>query len=467
MPAEIIVYQDDKFVYANPFAETLTGYKIEELMKMSFWENTHPEYKEIAKERGHLRLKGENVPDRYELKILTKDGGEKWVDYSAAVIRYKGKPAVLGTAIDITASKYAEEALKKRDEQYKAFIQQSSEGIYRIELEKPVSSNDPKEKQFEDYFKLAYIAECNEIMAKMYGFERIEDLIGKKVSELLVKEDPHNIEYMNKFINNGYKILDYESHEIDKEGKPVYFLNNAVGIVEDSNLVRVWGTQREITEMKKSEEKLKVSVFEKEILIKEIHHRVKNNLQIITSLLKLQAGYVKDKKALELFKESQNRVQSMSLVHQKLYQSKDLGRINFGEYTRTLVSHLSQSLGVNARSIQVKVEAANIFLTLDTAIPCGLIINELLTNSIKHAFIGKDKGVVWVRIQQQDDINCIEVSDDGNGLPENFDINNSDSFGLKLVSTLIDQINGKLDVESGKGSSLKISFSAKETTTDY
>jgi len=102
MPAEIIVYQDDKFVYANPFAETLTGYKIEELMKMSFWENTHPEYKEIAKERGHLRLKGEKVPDRYKLKILTKDGGEKWVDYSAAVIRYKGKPAVLGTAIDLS-----------------------------------------------------------------------------------------------------------------------------------------------------------------------------------------------------------------------------------------------------------------------------------------------------------------------------------------------------------------------------
>jgi PAS domain S-box-containing protein len=466
MPAEIIVYQGDRFVYANPFAVTLTGYSIEELMKMNFWENTHPEYREIAKERGHMRMKGEKVPDRYELKILTKGGAEKWVDYSATVIHYKSKPAVLGTAIDITASKYAEEALKKSDERYKAFIQQSSEGIYRIELDLQIPVNLIKEQQFELYFKNAYIAECNETMAKMYGFNKIEDLIGRKVDELLVKDDPHNVEYMYDFIRNGYKILDYESHEIDKEGKPVYFLNNAVGIVEDGKLVRVWGTQRDITEMKKTEEMLKVSVFEKEILIKEIHHRVKNNLQIITSLLKLQASYVKDKKALELFEESQNRVQSMSLVHQKLYQSKDLGRINFGEYAKTLVSNLSQSLGVNAKSIKVNVDTDNVYLTLDTAIPGGLIINELLTNSVKHAFNDRENGLVWVRIKQNENSGSIEIEDNGIGLPKNFDLKNSSSFGLKLVSTLIEQIKGELKIESNNGTIIKVTFSTEEKPAD-
>ncbi len=461
MPAEIIVYQGDRFVYANPFSETLTGYKIEELLKLNFWDNTHPEYKELARLRGHARQKGENVPERYELKLLTKDSSEKWVDYSAALINYKGNPAVLGTAVDISARKNAEEALRKSDERYKAFIQQSSEGIYRIELEKSVPVSLSIDIQFDAYFKNAYIAECNEIMAKMYGFDRIDDLIGKRVENLLVKDDPHNVEYMRNFIKDGYRVLDYESHEVDKDGKPVYFLNNAVGIVEDGKLVRVWGTQRDITELKKTEEKLKTSLFEKEILLKEIHHRVKNNLQIITSLLKLQTGYVKDKLALELFQESQNRVQSMALVHQKLYQSKDLGRINFGDYSRTLVSHLSQSMGINVKFIQVKVDAENIFLPIDTAIPCGLIINELLTNSIKHAFKDSKGGIVWVKVYERDNCNCLEVSDNGCGMPKNFEIKNSASFGLKLVHTLTEQIKGNLQIQKGDGCLVKVCFPAK------
>ena len=461
MPAEIIVYQGDKFVYVNPFAETLTGYKSEELLKMNFWENTHPDYMKLAKERGRQRLKGEIVPNRYELKYLTKEGREKWVDYSAALINYKGNPAVLGTAVDISAKKDAEEAFRKSDERYKAFIQQSSEGIYRIELEKSIQVSLSVEEQFEAYFRYAYIAECNEIMAKMYGFDRIEDLIGKRVEDLLVKNDPHNIEYMKNFVKDGYRILDYESHEVDKNRKPIYFLNNAVGIVEDGKLVRVWGTQREITEMKLTEEKLKSSIFEKEILLKEIHHRVKNNLQIITSLLKLQTGYVKDKLALELFQESQNRVQSMALVHQKLYQSKDLGRIDFGDYSRTLVSHLSQSMGINVKFIQVKVNAENILLPIDTAIPCGLIINELLTNSIKHAFKNTKGGIVWVRVYEKDNCNCIEVSDNGCGMPKNFQIKDSVSFGLKLVHTLTEQIKGNLQIQKADGCLVKVCFPAK------
>lgn len=461
MPAEIIVYQGDKFVYVNPFAETLTGYKSEELLNMNFWDNTHPEYKELARLRGLARQKGESVPGRYELKLITKNSSEKWVDYSAALINYKGNPAVIGTAVDITARKNAEDAFRKSDERYKAFIQQSSEGIYRIELEESVPVSLAVDEQIDLYFKNAYIAECNEIMAKMYGFDKIDELIGKRVEDLLVKDDPHNVEYMKNFIKDGYRVLDYESHEVDKDGKPIYFSNNGVGIVEDGKLVRVWGTQRDITEMKMTEEKLKASVFEKEILLKEIHHRVKNNLQIITSLLKLQTGYVKDKHALELFQESQNRVQSMALVHQKLYQSKDLGRINFGDYARTLVSHLSLSMGINVKFIHVKVDAEDLHLPIDTAIPCGLIINELLTNSIKHAFKGTKDGIVWVKVHEKDNYNCIEVSDNGCGMPKNFQIKNSASFGLKLVVTLTEQIRGSLQIEKANGCLMKVCFPAK------
>jgi PAS domain S-box-containing protein len=458
MPAEIIIYQGDKFVYANPFAETLTGYKIEELLKMNFWENTNPEYRDLARERGYARQRGEEVQQRYELKINTKSGEEKWVDYSAALLTYKRKPAVLGTAIDITAAKKAEEALRTGEERYKAFIYHSSEGIYRVELDKPIETGLLVEEQLNLYYEYSYIAECNEIMAKMYGFNSSEELIGRKVDKLLIRTDPNNEEFMKKFILDGYKIVDYESHEADKNGKPVYFLNNAVGIVEDGKLLRVWGTQRDITELKKTEEKLKSSLFEKEILIKEIHHRVKNNLQIITSLIKLQSVYVKDKLSLELFNESYNRVQSMALVHQKLYQSKDLARIDFGEYTRTLVTHLAQSLGVNTKSIAVNVNADSVYLSIDTAIPCGLIINELLTNAVKHAFRKQKKGEIWVRVCLEGDMNYIEVSDNGCGLPKEIDIKNLQSFGLRLVSTLSGQIKADFEAKRNNGSVFKLTF---------
>lgn len=462
MPAEIIIYQGDKYVYANPFSEVLTGYKTEELTNMNFWQNTHPEFQKLAKERGYARQRGEKVPGRYELKIKTKDGKDKWIDYSAAVLNYKGKPAVIGTAIDITDRKMLDAELLESKEQYKAFINQSSEGIYRVELKTPVPVDFPVEKQLEMYYENAYIAECNDIMAKMYGFKKPADLIGKRTDELLIRNDPHNEEYMKKFITDGYKIVNYESHEVDKDGNKVYFLNNGVGFVEGGKLIRVWGTQRDITEMKRVEEKLRVSLHEKEILIKEIHHRVKNNLQIITSLLKLQSGYVKDKLALEIFKESYDRVQSMSLIHQKLYQSKDLANINFGEYARTLVSYLSQSLGVNANSIVVRIETEEVMLSVDAAIPCGLIINELLTNSVKHAFNKNEKGEITVKIYSDMSKYYIEVNDNGKGLPKGFDIQQLSSFGLKLVSTLARQINANLEAESNNGASFKLTFPVDE-----
>ena len=465
MPAEIIIYQGDKYVYANPFSETLTGYKPDELTSMNFWQNTHPEFQRLAMERGYARQRGEKVPGRYELKIKTKDGEEKWVDYSAALLNYKGKPAVIGTAIDITARKNAEVEVIRSKEQYRAFINQSSEGIYRIELDSPVPVNLPVEKQIDLFYENAYLSECNEIMARMYGFEKPGELIRKRPDELLIRSDPHNEEYMRKFIMDGYKIVDYESHEIDKNKNLVYFLNNGVGIVENGKLIRVWGTQRDITELKRAEEKLKASLYEKDILIKEIHHRVKNNLQIITSLLKLQSTYVKDKFALELFRESYDRVQSMSLVHQKLYQSKDLANINFGEYARTLVSYLSQSLGVNANSIVVRIEAGNMLLSVDTAIPCGLIINELLTNAVKHGFKNGKNGEIKVRVYSDEKLNHIEVSDNGKGLPEGFNFKELSSFGLKLVQTLAGQINAELEVKTDKGAAFYLTFSINDKKT--
>ena len=458
MPAEIVIYQGSKFIYANPYAEILTGYSVEEIVGSEFWKFTHPDFMEAVKERGMKRLEGKASTDRYEIKILTKSGEEKWIDYSASLLELNGAPAVVGTAVDITQRKQAESALSESEERYRAFIRQCSEGIYRIEFREPINTRTGIDEQIANMFESGYIAECNEITAKMYGYQNSNELTGKEVGHFLISSEKANHEYLRDFIKSGYRTYNKQSNEIDKDGQTVYFANNSIGILENSFLKRIWVTRKEITDMKKSEEMLRHSLSEKEVLLKEIHHRVKNNLQIITSLLKLQSAYITDEKSKDLFKESQNRVQSMSLIHQRLYQSKDLGSINLHEYAKTLVNQIMQSFGIDFNKILVHINADKIIMTIDNAIPCGLIINELVTNSLKHAFPDGRKGNIKLDVAGIENYYLIEFSDDGVGISKDFDIIRTNTFGLKLVKTLVDQVKGNICIKSDGGTHFSIRF---------
>ncbi|HYF50489.1 MAG TPA: PAS domain S-box protein [Planctomycetota bacterium] len=216
---------------------------------------------------------------------------------------------------------------------------------------------------------------------------------------------------------------------------------------------------RDITEHRKAEEKIKASLREKEVLLKEIHHRVKNNLQVTSSLLKLQSGYITDAAAKEMFSESQNRIRSMALVHEKLYQSSDLSRINISDYAQALVDLLKRSFGSDADNIRVDVASTDVVLTVEAAVPCGLILNELISNCLKHAFIGRQQGTISVRIAHvsQQGIE-IEVRDDGVGLPPNLDLEKLDSLGLRLVRNLTSQLSGKFELIGGAGTTARITF---------
>ncbi|MBI5680894.1 MAG: GAF domain-containing protein [Methanobacterium sp.] len=208
-----------------------------------------------------------------------------------------------------------------------------------------------------------------------------------------------------------------------------------------------------------AEEKIKKSLEEKEVLLKEIHHRVKNNMQIVSSLLRLQSRYIDDKKTFELFRDSQNRVKTMSLVHEKLYQSEDLSVIDFEEYIKSLINDLFRSYGITRGIILPQVSADNISFDVSTAIPCGLIINEIVTNSIKHAFPNGKKGTITVDLHSNgDDSYVLTVSDDGIGFPEDIDYKNTKSLGLHLVMALTDQIHGNIEMVKNKGTKFKITF---------
>jgi two-component sensor histidine kinase len=219
---------------------------------------------------------------------------------------------------------------------------------------------------------------------------------------------------------------------------------------------RLEDTQREVL---RSEDAIRSSLREKETLLKEIHHRVKNNLQVIASLLRLQARYLKDPQARGMFEESQNRVHSISLVHEKLYRAGDLARIDFCDYLLALTKGLTDGWKGTGGPVDVAVEAEGVQLSVDTAIPCGLIVTELVTNALKHAFPDAASGSIRV-VAAYEPVGWLKliVQDDGVGLSENLDFRRPGSLGLELVGSLVRQLGAKLEIGRGGGTSFRIDF---------
>jgi two-component sensor histidine kinase len=217
---------------------------------------------------------------------------------------------------------------------------------------------------------------------------------------------------------------------------------------------------KEILERRYVENELKQSLAEKDVLLKEIHHRVKNNLQIISSLLNLQSRKLKDEKALASFVESNNRIRSIATLHEQLYRSKDLSRIDFGAHIRNMTNHLLRSYGVGSDRIRVTIDSEQIYLDINTAIPLGLVVNELVSNAIKHGFDGISDGEIKIEFGRTQDKYSLSVSNNGIKFPEGFDINTSTTLGLELVSSLSKQLKGTITLSSGDVTEFNLVFRA-------
>ncbi|MDH4028421.1 MAG: ATP-binding protein, partial [Nitrospirota bacterium] len=226
------------------------------------------------------------------------------------------------------------------------------------------------------------------------------------------------------------------------------------------NIIQIIEYNLDITQRKEDEDRIKASLREKDILLREIHHRVKNNMQIISSLLSLQAEIAGSEKDFELLRDSQNRIKSMSLIHEKLYRSKDMANIDISDYINDLILYIFQFHKTTAGNVSLKLDLENIWIGIDTAIPCGLIINELVTNSLKHAFPENRKGELGIMLRKTEgDEISLTVSDNGIGIPEGLDISRTRSLGLSLVNTLTkDQLQGKIELDRTGGTRFTIVF---------
>jgi PAS domain S-box-containing protein len=280
-----------------------------------------------------------------------------------------------------------------------------------------------------------------------------EELIGKHCYEVLHGTDepwpgcPHS-----KTLETG----SVATEEVDDPNIGRALLVTTAPVTEEGKLMGSVHVAKDITERKKAEEQIRASLEEKEVLLREIHHRVKNNMNVISSMLTLQSMHVKDKRDAGLFRECRRRIKAMALVHEKLYQSEHLSSVNIGEYVDSLVSSL---LGVyDKEGVSIKTDVCECAFELDTSVPLGLIISELVSNSLQHAFPGVRKGEIEVSIRVEDGRGLLIVRDNGIGLPENIDFKNADAFGLQIVNILTDQIEGEIELGRSKGTKFSVKF---------
>jgi len=303
---------------------------------------------------------------------------------------------------------------------------------------------------------------ANRSLADAYG-ATAEILVGKADADFNLKR-----EEVVKFRHDDRQVLESgaekfipEEEFTDNAGERHWMQVTKIPIAPEGSGVRqLLGVATDITGRKEAEERLKASLHEKEVLLKEIHHRVKNNLQVISSLLRLQADQMEDERLKQALAECQNRVRSMALIHENLYRSHNLANINFAEYLGTVTNELVRSFGKSEVSASFDVEP--IVIPIDTAIPCGLIVNELLTNALKHAFVGRERGAVAVTLRHRgEDRAEFSVRDDGIGFPRHGEVRSLKSMGMTLVLSLTDQINGTLTVESNGGTTFRVTFPLK------
>ena len=311
------------------------------------------------------------------------------------------------------------------------------------------------------------ITQVNATAERMFGFTR-DELTGKSV-EVLVPERfaTRHVDHRNKYRSDRHMRpmgADLDLHARRKDGSefPVAIM---LSPLESETHPMVLAVVRDITEQKRIErqvqEAMRRELALKEVHRKEIHHRVKNNLQVISSLLFLKSTMVDDPAMLEVLTQSQSQIKTIALIHEKLYRSDDVERMDFAEYVRDLVADVMRTYVGRHDGVTVHVDIDAVRVGVDTAIPCGLIINELVSNVLKHAFAPGTTGDFWVGLRQGDDGRYeLSIRDNGRGFPPGFDWHESKSLGLKLVADLARQLNGELDVSNSNagGAAFQVTF---------
>jgi PAS domain S-box-containing protein len=427
----------------DPILKTMLGYADHEMSNQheDWTQHMHPEDTHRAKSQAKAYLEGLIPQYEIEYRMLHKDGSVFWFLTRGSAIRdINGIPnRMIGTDTDITALKRTEEALRESEARFRALTESAASAIFIVKGDRFCYLN-PAAESVLGYSKHELIS--------MRFWDPVHPDMRDRVKEwglnrTLAEELParYEIKIVDKYGTTRW--VDYTATRTEYEGQPA-----------------ILGTAFNITDRKRAEEMIRTSLQEKEVLLREIHHRVKNNLQIISSLLDMSRMRIKNPGAVDILADARAKIHTMALIHMQLYQSDRLNQIDMEGHIRKLTTYLSRVYTGSGQSIAVGIDASNVCLSISQAIPLALALNELISNAFKHAFKNGEPGTVEIRAARQSNgLVTIKVKDDGIGVPANIDIESADTLGLKLVRNLVrKQLVGNIFFQRDSGTEIVIEF---------
>ncbi len=475
--------REDRMILANPAYYRLMGKSPEEVLNNTVADFHPPEIaKNLAEDDKRVMETGKGTT--LEERIFTSQGWRIFQTVKAPYYDGQGNIiGLIGAARDITERRQAEEALKKAHDSLEKLVKERT-----AELEKSYNSLKESEKGLAEAQKIAHIGnwDWDLVTGKVYWSDELYRIFGRDPKKLA----PSYKEYLNYIHPDDRAYYDSivrkpdndKPHSIDQRiildnGKERVVNIQAEVVFDERNVpILVKGIVQDITERKKAEKAIRnLELISK----KEIHHRIKNNLQVISSLLDLQAEKfnnkecIKDSEVLEAFKESQDRVISMALIHEELYKGGEFETLNFSQYIEELTENLLQTYSLGKTDISLKLDLAeNVFFDMDIAVPLGIIVNELVTNSLKHAFSGRNEGEIQIELNREENGECIGsrnedctstayvliISDNGIGIPEDIDVEDLNTLGMQLVTSLVGQLDGEFELKRSNGTKFTMRF---------
>jgi len=427
---------NSEIVFVNRAFEEFTGYSLEEIKKKNptflHGSSTDEKVKDMIREKitSHESL-------RVEFKNYKKDGTSYWVELDMAPFPAdeEGYEYWVGINRDITKRKKAELSLEESEYRYRAYSELSFDAIFEISLD-------------------GTITDSNSRATEIFGYSQNE-FIGMNTIELMPDEyKGTQPDVLSEEFTTGDEA--WERKYRKKDGS-IFTCAINTKMYKRGGEKRLIAYVRDISDQKEYEHTIQESLREKETLLAEIHHRVKNNLAIISGLLEMQTLNASDENLAKELKESQSRIQSIAMVHEKLYQSESLSDIALDNYISELLPFISDTFSTDS-NITVRQDIDPISLDIQDAIPCGLILNELITNAYKHGFDKKDEGLLEISVKQKKNNVILRVQNDGNSLPEDFDISETSSLGMTLIQTLVKQLKGSLEIHSENGACFTVTF---------
>ena len=429
-----------EFQLVNPAWEKTFNYSQSELQGKHYSQFIHPDDLEISDSIIPKKVVKSITIIGGENRYMCQDGTYKWVSWNC--VPFPKENVIYAFGRDITEQKQAEAALRESEARFRALSECSPVGIFMADIE-----------GFSTYTNPRCQAICGFSFTEGLEYGWLNFVHPEERQWVATNFSNYTINRRESFCEYRFLHKDGTIHWVQVRTAPLFLAEN--------QLIGFVGTIEDITESKQAQEQLQSSLQEKEILLKEVHHRVKNNLQIIYSLLDLQSQQIQDSHTLEMFHASKNRIKSMALIHERLYQSENMARINFADYINTLANYLQQAYAIAPYQITLKLDLEPILLNIDTAIPCGLIINELVGNAFKHAFPENTKGTILIQLKSLNGRINLQIQDNGFSSC-NLSSSGQNTLGIKLVKILVKQLEGEIEIEQTQGTTFKIQFSELE-----